>query len=97
MPTRHTADIVLLAVMLALVVVSSRQIAGYARSLWQELAKLHAGATLGALALFAVMLLTLMIVRPLILVWVAAGGAITLVIEHRDRQARETGPSLTGD
>ncbi|UCC47329.1 MAG: CPBP family intramembrane metalloprotease [Gemmatimonadota bacterium] len=89
-PTRHAADVVLLAVMLPLFVVSSRQIAGYARSLWQELVRLRAGATLGALALFAVTLLALMLVRPLILVWVATAGAITLIVEYRDRQARET-------
>jgi membrane protease YdiL (CAAX protease family) len=87
-PLRSAAEIAILGLMVTTIILFREPIAAYARALWLELKSIESvPATLGALALFVIFLLTLLFAQPVALVLVAVAGVLALVIEYREKAA----------
>jgi membrane protease YdiL (CAAX protease family) len=87
-PLRSAAEIAMLGLMVVTIILFREPIVAYGRGIWRELTSIESGpATLGAIALFTVVLAALLFAPPVALVLVAAAGVLALAIEYREKAA----------
>lgn len=85
-PLHSAAEIAMLGLMLTTIVLFREPILNYGRGLWLEFRRIESvPATLGALALFLLFLITLLFAQAYAVALVVAAGVLALVIEYREK------------
>jgi membrane protease YdiL (CAAX protease family) len=87
-PLRSAAEIAMLGLMVLTIILFREPIVAYGRALWLELTSIESvPATLGALALFGLFLVTILFAQSLALALLVAMGLLALLIEYREKAA----------
>ncbi len=87
-PLRSAVEIAMLGLMVVTIILFREPILSYGRKLWFELTRIESlPAMLGALALFAILLVAVLFAPSLAVALVFAAGLVALLMEYREKSA----------